>query len=106
MSLFQFILGRGMQVKVVRAVHVNEIDNCVTLTDSVCKGDFVSFAEGGAERSITALEDIPKWHKMAIAAIDRGSYIHKYGADIGVVFEDIKAGDHVHIHNVRSPGGG
>ena len=90
-------------MKVVRAVHVNDADNCVTLTDSVCKGDYVSFAEGGDEKSITALEDIPKWHKMAVTAIEKGSHIYKYGAVIGIASENIKAGEHVHIHNVSSP---
>ena len=90
-------------MKIVKAVHVNDADNCVTLTDTVSQGDFVCFTESGSEKRITSREDISKWHKMAIAAIEKGSNIYKYGAVIGVASENIKAGDCVHIHNVHSP---
>ena len=89
-------------MKIVRAVHLNDTDNCVTLTDSAGEGDNISFSEGGSEKSVAALGDIPKWHKMAVAAIEKGGSIYKYGAVIGIASEDIKAGDCVHVFNMRS----
>ena len=97
--------GMGMVVKTVRAVHVDDADNCVTLTTPAGEGDLVVFSSGGSERSAAALGAIPKWHKMAVAAIEKGGSVYKYGAVIGIASEDIKAGDCVHIHNMRSPGG-
>lgn len=41
-------------------------------------------------------------HKIARHAIAAGSRIVKYGAPIGSATEDIPAGAHVHVHNVRS----
>jgi altronate dehydratase small subunit len=46
--------------------------------------------------------DIPYGHKIALRNIAKGDTIFKYGLSIGSATEDIKAGDHVHIHNVES----
>ena len=91
-------------MKTVKAVHVNDRDTCVTLTDAVNEGDTVSYLEGGAEKAVTARESIPKWHKMAVKPIKDGESIYKYGAVIGIALESIEIGEYVHIHNMRSPG--
>ena len=93
-------------MKTVNAVHVSPLDNCVTLTDSAEPGDAVSFLEDGAEKAVTARVNIPMWHKMAAKPIEKGGGVYKYGAIIGVALEDIEPGDHVHIHNMRSPKNG
>ena len=49
-----------------------------------------------------ALKDIPLGHKIALKAVPEGGTIIKYGHDIGKVIADIKAGDHVHIHNLKT----
>ncbi len=41
-------------------------------------------------------------HKYALRDIKRGEDIIKYGNPIGHATEDIKAGDHVHTHNVKT----
>src|SRR5207249_1495983 len=41
-------------------------------------------------------------HKVALKAIKRGQPISKYGQVIGFAGEDIPAGGHVHVHNVRA----
>lgn len=41
-------------------------------------------------------------HKYAIRDIAKGENIIKYGNPIGHATEDIKAGDHVHSHNVKT----
>lgn len=41
-------------------------------------------------------------HKFATRDIPAGEGIVKYGETIGVATVDIAAGDHVHVHNVRS----
>ena len=41
-------------------------------------------------------------HKIARQPIVRGDPIIKYGAVIGTATQDIAAGAHVHVHNVRS----
>ena len=41
-------------------------------------------------------------HKYAVCDIDKGENIIKYGNPIGHAITDIKKGDHVHIHNMRT----
>lgn len=47
-------------------------------------------------------EAIPFGHKVALMNIAAGQAVIKYGQPIGVATEDIPAGAHVHIHNLRS----
>jgi altronate dehydratase len=60
----------------------------------------VARLRGGGEVSLAAA--IPLGHKAARHAIARGTPIRKYGAVIGEATEDIAAGAHVHVHNLRS----
>ena len=46
--------------------------------------------------------DIASGHKYALTDIAKGSDIIKYGSPIGHATEEIKAGDHVHTHNVKT----
>ena len=51
---------------------------------------------------IKALRDIPLGHKIALKDFAVDDTAIKYGHDIGKVIADIKAGDHVHIHNLKT----
>ena len=46
--------------------------------------------------------DIPLGHKIALKDFKPGDTVYKYGTDIGRVVEPIKAGEHVHVHNVKT----
>jgi (2R)-sulfolactate sulfo-lyase subunit alpha len=49
-----------------------------------------------------ARSDIPIGHKLAIKPIRAGETIVKYGVDIGKAVADIGAGEHLHVHNVKT----
>jgi (2R)-sulfolactate sulfo-lyase subunit alpha len=49
-----------------------------------------------------ALQDIPLGHKIALTDMSADGSVIKYGADIGRVVADIKAGEHVHTHNLKT----
>lgn len=51
---------------------------------------------------IRAAKDIPLGHKIAARAILAGEKVLKYGAPIGSAVADIAAGEHVHVHNMKS----
>ena len=51
---------------------------------------------------LTACGDIPAGHKYALSDIKQGETIIKYGQIIGRATCDIKKGDWVHTHNVKS----
>ena len=46
--------------------------------------------------------DIPLGHKIALKDFRVNDDVTKYGVVIGRVVRDIKAGDHVHVHNVKT----
>ena len=51
---------------------------------------------------LTATDTIPAGHKFALRDIHAGEYVIKYGEIIGRATEDIKKGEWVHTHNVKS----
>ena len=51
---------------------------------------------------LTGTESIPAGHKFALKDISKGEFIIKYGEVIGRASTDIKKGDWVHTHNVKS----
>ena len=61
----------------VNAVHVNDLDTCVTLTEKASSGDAVSYVENGINKIVLARQSIPTWHKMAICPIKKGANVYK-----------------------------
>jgi hypothetical protein len=54
------------------------------------------------DTQIQLLDFIPLGHKVAIAPIAPGQKIYKYGCPIGSATRPIRAGEHVHVHNLKS----
>jgi (2R)-sulfolactate sulfo-lyase subunit alpha len=54
------------------------------------------------EVSIQALQDIPIGHKLALVDMAPGDTVLKYGHDIGKVVAPIQAGQHAHVHNIKT----
>lgn len=52
--------------------------------------------------TMKALNDIPLGHKIALKDFKTGDTVLKYGQDIGKVVADIRCGEHVHIHNLKT----
>jgi (2R)-sulfolactate sulfo-lyase subunit alpha len=52
--------------------------------------------------TVSARQDIPIGHKVALAAMNVGDTVYKYGVDIGKVVAPIQAGDHAHVHNIKT----
>ena len=48
------------------------------------------------------VSDIPIGHKIALNALQPGDTVMKYGVDIGKVVAPISAGEHLHVHNVKT----
>ena len=82
----------------MKTLLLSEKDNVFTCTTAVKKGEALDCA--GA--AITAVNDIPVYHKMASAFIRAGEKVYKYGEAIGIATVDIRPGEHVHVHNVES----
>jgi len=57
---------------------------------------------GGQTPEITVREHIPLGHKIALRDLEQGATVIKYGEDIGKVVVNIRAGEHVHVHNLKT----
>jgi len=49
-----------------------------------------------------ARQDIPIGHKVALKDMAAGDTVVKYGIDMGKVVAPIKAGEHAHVHNIKT----
>ena len=77
-----------------KTIIINPLDNvAVALCDLEKRGIY----EG-----VTLVNDIVKGHKFALRDIKAGENIVKYGSPIARATADIKAGEHVHVHNVKT----
>ena len=52
--------------------------------------------------SLQARQDIPIGHKVALKDMAVGDTVLKYGIDMGKVVAPITAGDHAHVHNIKT----
>ena len=77
---------------------IHENDNVAVAIDTIPAGEQV---EAVGEK-LTALQEIPAGHKIALCNIGEGEPVIKYGCPIGNAKEDIKKGDWIHTHNVKT----
>lgn len=85
----------------LNAMIVEPQDNVIVAIEPIKKGDTVTYMCAGEEKSLTALEDVTIYHKLAACDIAKGEPISKYGEHIGLAARDIKKGEHVHTHNLE-----
>jgi altronate dehydratase small subunit len=87
-----------------RAMMINPKDNTATTLEDIAAGDRVSLTSksGQNEGEIIARQAIPLGHKVALASIEKGDKVLKYGEIIGLATQPINKGDYVHVHNVES----
>jgi len=52
--------------------------------------------------ALAARQDIPIGHKIAVKDMDEGDTVIKYGIDMGKVVAPIQAGQHAHVHNIKT----
>jgi (2R)-sulfolactate sulfo-lyase subunit alpha len=76
----------------------------VVVTEEVVSGSELTgwLMETDETLTITAMDDIPIGHKLALRDIEKGDTIIKYGHDIGRAVADIPRGRHAHVHNLKT----
>jgi (2R)-sulfolactate sulfo-lyase subunit alpha len=52
--------------------------------------------------NLVARQDIPIGHKIALKDMREGDPVIKYGIDMGRVVAPIAAGQHAHVHNIKT----
>lgn len=81
---------------------IHDNDNVVVALNAIPQGESIQVEVQGAVKSVTALEEIPAGHKMAICDIPEGGEVIKYGYRIGNTKEAVKTGNWIHTHNVKT----
>lgn len=79
-------------------------DNVAVAVANIREGEVVRGLnmETGEEFEIESRADIPFGHKIALADLVVDDTIIKYDNDIGRAVAEIRRGDHVHVHNVKT----
>ena len=76
----------------INALLMDPADNVVTCVNEVPAGEKVVYRKGEKVLTLTALEDIPYCHKVALVDIAKGAEVIKYGESLGETSEDIPEG--------------
>ena len=82
---------------------VDAKDNVATALRPLEKGESLEIEVGNSTLEVTVLEPIPFGHKIALAGLEEGDEVRKYGEAIGLATQRIAKGQHVHVHNVKGP---
>jgi len=82
----------------------SEKDSVVVAVEDIKKGEEVVVAYLDSPRlvKVRSLSDVPLGHKIALRNLKKGEVVLKYGEPIGIAVTDIREGEHVHVHNLRS----
>jgi altronate hydrolase len=77
---------------------IHPADNVAVCIESAQAGELVEIGD----YRVHLIEAVPVGHKVALVDIKKGQDVVKYGAPIGHAILTVKAGCHVHTHNVKT----
>jgi len=85
-------------------VHDRRDNVGVVVVEELSKGDemLCVVTEDNSDFVLVAQQDVPIGHKVALADLGEGDTIIKYGEDIGKMVSSVAAGEHVHVHNLKT----
>jgi LDH2 family malate/lactate/ureidoglycolate dehydrogenase len=89
----------------VRAILLQPDDDVAAVLEAAAADTTLAVTLGTSGKTVgdlTLRQEVPFGHKVAIRDIDKGKPVHRYGFPIGIATADIKQGEHVHSHNMRS----
>ena len=89
----------GKQAAAQAVLKLAQTDNVAVALRTLKVGEPLGEADSPLA-SIISADRIMKGHKVALTDISAGSRVIKYSQLIGLASADIKAGDHVHTHNL------
>ena len=93
-TVMQLITKTGSENAANAVIRLNPLDDVLIARQPVPQG-LVLEAEG-----LVALNPIPSGHKIATRDIEPGQPLRRYGQIIGFASQPIRAGEHVHVHNL------
>lgn len=79
-------------------LRISDDDNVYVLLRSLAAGTRLQLGD----HTVDCETSLELGHKIAARNIAAGEKIVKYGAPIGSATRDIRTGEHVHLHNIKS----
>lgn len=77
-------------------IKIHEKDNVAITVDAITSGTIIM-------EDITANEDIPQGHKIALRDLEEGDAVVRYGVTLGYALRAIKKGDWINEHMLELP---
>ena len=87
-------LSRPPRVAGPRVIRLHADDDVVVSLDQLVSGTAIE------SENVTVAGLVPPGHKMATRSIEPGAPVRRYGQIIGFASQPIRAGQHVHTHNL------
>jgi altronate dehydratase small subunit len=84
------------------AVTLHASDTVATALRPLEAGESIRVRGPHEATKMILIEAIGLCHKVAVVDVPVGAKIRKYGEIIGVATQAIRAGQHVHIHNIKT----
>jgi len=79
-------------------IKINPADNVIIALRDFVEGETVPIDE----QELKIKSAIPRGHKIALVTINENEDIIKYGAPIGHATQNIDAGEHIHVQNLKT----
>ena len=90
----------GKQAAAQAVLKLDSADNVAVALRTLKVGEVLTASSSDGDMELEVAERIMKGHKVALCDLPKGERIIKYAQMIGVASEAIKAGEHVHSHNL------
>jgi altronate dehydratase small subunit len=84
------------------AIVLHPADDVAVLVAAVAAGDDVAIRGAREGLRLVAAAALASGHKLALRDLAAGHDVRKYGEVIGRLTAPVAAGDHVHVHNLKS----
>ncbi len=79
-------------------------DSVGVATNDISKNEEVEgvYMDNNQRTNVKAVDNIVLGHKIALKDIKKDEKVMEYGEPVGKATQDIKKGEHVHVHNIRT----
>ena len=79
-------------------IKIHENDNVAVALETIAQGETITVDDV----TVTTVNEIPAGHKFALKDLPVGTPVVKYGFKIGNTTADVKAGEWIHTHNLKT----
>ncbi|MBQ9123537.1 MAG: altronate dehydratase [Lachnospiraceae bacterium] len=83
-------------------LRIHDNDNVAVAIETLEKGAKITISDNKGDICVTAIEEIPAGHKIALQDMPEGTPVIKYGFRIGFTKEPVAKGAWIHTHNLKT----